>query len=78
MSIALSKMAITAVIVGVGSAVTALGGHETVEAPPAPVVQQATAGRSDMCAIAASFSGNPVMAEEIRRAANCGKATASR
>lgn len=78
MSIALSKMAITAAIVGLGSAVSSLGGHEKEDAPRPPVVQHASKG-SDMCAIAASFSANPVMADEIRRAAGCvQQASASR
>ncbi len=77
MSIALSKLAITAAIVGLGGAVTSLDGLSTEPAPQPPVVQQATAA-SDMCAIAASFSANPVMANEIRRAAGCGQVSASR
>jgi hypothetical protein len=40
-------------------------------------VQQPADG-SGMCAIAASFSANPAMANQIRSAAGCGQASATR
>jgi len=77
MSTTTSTIAIAALIIGFAGAASALGGHPTEATPPSPVVQQAP-NVSGMCAIAASFSANPVMANEIRRAAGCGRASASR
>jgi ABC-type uncharacterized transport system permease subunit len=71
-----STMAIAALIAGLGGAVSVFGSHETQDAPQPPV-QQATIG-GGMCAIAATFSADPVMASQIRSAAGCPQASPSR
>jgi hypothetical protein len=70
MSTATSTIAIAALIVGFGGAASALGSHRTEATSPSPVVQQAANG-SGMCAIAATFSADPAMANQIRSAAGC-------
>lgn len=72
-----STIAIAALIAGLGGAVSVFGGHETQDAPQPPVVQQATIG-GGMCAIAATFSADPVMASQIRSAAGCPQVSPSR
>jgi hypothetical protein len=76
MSTTTSTIAIAALVVGFGGAASALSGHRTETMPRSPV-QQAV-NESGMCAIAASFSANPAMANDIRRAASCGQVSASR